>query len=363
MSKKPANSIKSRLDKLRRVLKDNQALLLSTPHDVFYLSGFNFLVPEEREAFLIITKKSVFLLHASFSPYQSINIITPIKSCSLDKLKQQLQQLYQQESITWLLIDKTSLFVNEYEAIKELPFLKFSALDRQLIWKLRMIKDQTELSSLKKAAKLASLVMHDIWAKLKINITEKQLRDLVEAKLKQAGSERVAFPPIVAFGANSALPHHQPTDAKLTPETVVLIDFGATVCNYCSDMTRTIWFGDKPNPEFLKIEQVVKQAYQATLKKLNKKTTNQPILAQSLDQTARQIITDAGYGKNFIHTTGHGLGISLHESLSLNWQNQQEVLPNMVVTIEPGIYLENKFGYRYENTILITDSQAKELTR
>lgn len=362
MSKKLVNSLKSRLNRLRSDLKSNQALLISTPNDVLYFSGFNFLVPEEREAFLIVTKKSAFLLHTSFSPYQPQANIMPIKGCSINKLEQQLEQLYQNENIVELIIDKTNLHVNEYEAIQKLSFLKISGLNRQLIWRLRTIKDQTEIKTLKTATKLTSRAMNDALSGLKVGVTEKQIKNLVETKLRQVGSEKPAFPTIVAFGANSALPHHQPTEKKLISETAILIDCGATVNNYCGDMTRTIWFGNKPDPEFTKIEQIVKQAYQATLEKLSKRSTNQPILAKNLDQAARQVIADAGYGKNFIHTTGHGLGIDLHECLSLNWKNEQKILPNMVLTIEPGIYLDNKFGYRYENTILVTKSGAEELT-
>ncbi|MBU1885027.1 aminopeptidase P family protein [Patescibacteria group bacterium] len=363
MSKKSTNFSKSRLDNLQSNLKDNRAILFSTPNDIFYLTNFNFLVPEEREAFLIVTQKSALLLHASFSPYQPSNDIIPIKGNSIDKLKQQFEYLHQQEGVTQLLVDKTSLFVNEYEAIQKLSFLKISGLDRQLIWQLRMIKDEEELVFLKKAAKLTSQALHTSIAKLEAGITEKQVKDLIESELKKVNSKRPAFPTIVAFGSNSALPHHQPTDKKLTSEAVVLIDCGATVNNYCGDMTRTTWFGNNPNPEFTKIEQIVKQSYQSALKRLSKKSTNQPILARDLDQAARQVIVNTGYGDDFIHTTGHGLGIDIHENLSLSWKNQQEILPNMVITIEPGIYLDNKFGYRYENTVLVTNKEAEELTR
>ena len=142
----------------------------------------------------------------------------------------------------------------------------------------------------------------------------------------------------------------------------ILIDLGATVNGYHGDMSRTVWFGKKPSPEFLKVEEVVKAAYQEAVSAL-KNRQGQQILAKDLDQAARGVITQAGYGKNFIHTTGHGLGLDIHENLSLNWNNEQPILPQMVITIEPGIYLEGKFGYRYENMVVVNDDGAMELMR
>lgn len=359
MSNQQVSFIQTRLKALCKNFENNQALLLTNPNDIFYFSNFNFLVPEEREAFLIITKKTTYLMHASFSPYQKQSGITGIKGCSLDKIKDQLQDIYNQEKITELIIDETSLFVDEYKALKQLSFLKLTGLARQIIWKQRLIKDKNELSHMRKAAQISSQVMKTVLTELEVNMTEKEVADHIEEKMKQAGSQQPAFPTIVAFGSNAALPHHQPTDTKLVAETAILLDFGATVNNYRSDMTRTIWFGKKPSSEFKKVELVVKQAYQAVLDRLS---GDQPVLAKNLDQAARGVITEAGYGERFTHTTGHGVGIDIHENLSLNWKNKQKILPNMVITVEPGIYLENMFGYRYENTILITGNKIEELT-
>ena len=359
---KTDNKYKSRIDKLSQVLTPNQGLLLSTPTDIVYLTGFEHLVPEERESLLLITPDANFFFHASFSPFKSPQGINSSKGCALEQIATVLKKLNQTKNLKELLVDKSSLFVDEYEALSQLSFLKIVGFDRQHVWKLRTIKDSQEMDSLKQAAQATSQVMSLTLNSLKAGLTEIQLKEMIENELKKAGSEKPAFPTIVAFGPNSALPHHQPTDVVLKPEMPVLIDFGATVDGYHGDMTRTVWFGQKPSPQFLEIEQTIKSSYREVIRLLNSDRSSTPILAKDLDQAARSVITDAGYGGEFIHTTGHGLGLDLHENLSLSWKNDQPILPQMTITVEPGIYLKGKFGFRYENMIAVAKTGAKELT-
>lgn len=357
---KTQSRYKSRIDKLSQVLTSNQGLLLSTPADILYLTSFKHLIPEERESLLLITPDRNIFFHASLSPFKSPQGVNSSKGCTLDQITPVLKKLHQGKNLQELLVDKSSLFVNEYEVLTQLSFLKISSFDRKHIWKLRTIKDNQEIASLKKAAELTSQVMKSAFDSLKIGITEIQLKKRIESEFKEVGSEKPAFPTIVAFGPNSAIPHHQPTNTTLKSEMSVLIDLGATVDGYHGDMTRTVWFGKKPTAQFSKIEQIVKLAYQAVINFL--KNRQGTPLAKELDQIARSVITQAGYGKEFIHTTGHGLGLDIHENLSLSWKNNQSILPQMVITIEPGIYLKNRFGFRYENTILITATNIEELT-
>lgn len=356
------NKYKSRIDKLSQVLTLNQGLLLSTPTDIVYLTGFEHLVPEERESLLLITPDENVFFHASFSPYKSPQGINSSKGCSLAQITPVLKRLNQTKNLKKLLVDKSSLFVDEYEALSQLSFLKIAGFDRQHIWRLRTIKDGQEMENLRQAAQITSQVMGFVLQSFKKGMTEIQLKEIIESELKKNGSAKPAFPTIVAFGPNSALPHHQPTSTILKPEMPVLVDFGATVDGYHGDMTRTVWFGQKPSPQFLDIKKTVKAAYRNVIDSLKSDRSKTPILAKDLDQAARSVITDAGYGGEFIHTTGHGLGLDLHENLSLSWKNDQPILPQMTITVEPGIYLRGKFGFRYENMIKITENRAEELT-
>lgn len=363
MMSKNYSKYRTRIDSLSQTLNADQILLLSTPTDIAYLTGFIHLVPEERESFLLVTPHTHLFFHASFSPFNIPSGIIANRGSALSKIEAAIQDFHQQNKIKELLVDKSSLFVNEFEMLTKLSFLKVTGFDRQHIWNLRTIKDDQEIATLANAAQITAQAMEAAIDALQAGMTEIELRTIIEAQLRKLGSEKPAFPTIVAFGANSALPHHQPTTVALQPEMAVLIDMGATIAGYHGDMTRTIWFGQKPDPEFLKIEAHVKNAYQTAVRVLKNRKVDQQILAKDLDQAARGVISSAGYGEKFIHTTGHGLGLDLHENLSLNWNNTQKIRPQMVITIEPGIYVEGRFGYRHENMILVTTDDAQELMK
>jgi Xaa-Pro aminopeptidase len=353
----------SRIKKLQQKIKPGQIILLSNSTDVHYFTGFIHLVPSERESFCLITQDQCYLFHAGFSPYLEYKGINAIASCSLKRVTQKISELTQKQRLNSLLIDKANFSVAEYELLLSQINLPTTALDRKTIWEIRLFKDEQEIASLTNASQITAKVMQETIAMLKTGITEIEVKDIAENLLKTHGSQQPAFPTIVAFGKNTALPHHQPTTKKLTSETPVLIDLGATIDGYKGDMTRTIWLGQSPNPNFLEVQQIVKGAYQAAIDKIESlPQTGQLLLAKDLDQAARSYIDQKGYGDNFIHTTGHGLGLEIHENLSLNWKNKQEIKPPMVLTIEPGIYLKGEFGFRYENTILVTDDKGIELT-
>ncbi len=149
----------------------------------------------------------------------------------------------------------------------------------------------------------------------------------------------------------------------------VLWDFGATVNGYRSDMSRSFWFGKTPSADFKKVKKLVHQAYEAAVKTLvvgsagtAPKENSSARTAQLVDQAARELITAAGFGAQFIHTTGHGVGLDIHEPPSLNWKSPAPLKPGMVVTVEPGIYLEGNLGYRHENTVIVTETGYQEIT-
>ncbi|MGD9129009.1 MAG: M24 family metallopeptidase [Candidatus Woesebacteria bacterium] len=356
-----------RISSLQEKIKTHQAILLASASDNFYFTGFEQLTNNEREAFTIISKKQAFLIHNSFSPTPSDNKkLIKIPGCQLKNLTEQVTKIVQNEKITELLIDEDHVSVAEYKALAKIKKLKLLELDKNLTWQLRMVKDEQEIKKMIKAAQIANKVMVSIEKKFKVGISEKKLALILEERMRKLGSEKRAFPTIVAFGTNSALPHHQPTGKKLKKNMAILIDMGAVFENYCSDMTRTFWFAKKAPAEFNKIEKTVKKAYQGAISFLNQKLkqfkTEIITDAKSIDQTARSIIEKAGFKDYFIHTTGHGLGLDIHEPPSLSWKNEQAIKKNMIITIEPGIYLKDKFGYRYENTIWVGENGIEELT-
>lgn len=362
MSAQTSLTFAARLRHLQQSLKPHQVVLITQHADVQYFTGFLTLLPEEHEAYLLVTTTESRLLHAAFSPYSlppDLNQVLQVKaSSSLTALTTALTSL---KNISELLVDENSMTVKEFKSLPST--LESLPLSRTLIWELRQVKDSVEQQLLRQAGQVAidsfQEVVGEHGEQLPPNITERQLAHQLETTMRQKGASGPSFPTIVAFGAAGALPHHQPSGQVLTPETPVLIDMGAKYQGYCSDMTRSFWYGSQPSPEFSTISTTVHNAYQAAVSA----ATDSQALAAEIDTAARKVIEAAGYGDQFIHTTGHGVGLEIHEPPSLNHQNSAPLQPGMAITVEPGIYLPGKFGYRYENTLLLTHSSPECLTQ
>ncbi len=355
-----------RIARFQKKLQLNQAAVIATSSDIRYATGFICLTPHEREALLVITPAECYLFHASFTPVPSglsnLNVTT-IAPYTLASLSKKLVEIT--ESSTHqpghILVDMKSLYADEYHQLQQNQAFELQPLDQRWLQSQRRRKDENEIAAITAASTIVAKAVAAVTKRLQKGMTEIEVRYLLEDAMRQAGSEAPAFPTIVAFGPHSALPHHQPTDTTLTTNTAILIDCGATVDGYHSDMTRTLWFGDRPNPTFLEIETSVKNAYQAALTCLRQNGGALPT-AKEVDDAARDVITQAGYGPQYIHTTGHGVGLDIHEAPSLSWKNDEPLETDMVITIEPGIYLNGKFGYRHENTVVLEEKNIREVT-
>ncbi len=347
-----------RLRQLQDTIGEGEVWLIATATDIHYLTGFVSLVPEERESFLMLTKTVAWLTFASFSPAPPhTSGLQTFYGVSPTALVQYLHKLQEQTSWHSLRVDLQSLTAIEYQHLQKANWTPLS-LDKKALWQQRLIKDSGELAWIERASSIAAEVITQLRTELRVGMTEHQVSRRLEVLLLEHGSDKTAFPTIVAFGPHGALPHHQPTNTQLEENTAILIDFGASVAGYRSDMTRSWWFGKEIPAEFTKIEAVVLQAYRASLTNLNGAHPT----AASTDTAARSLIAAAGYSKEYIHTTGHGVGLDIHEPPSLYHTSHQALESGMVITIEPGIYLEGKFGYRYENTVTLTQAGARELT-
>lgn len=341
-------------------LSQNQAWLISQPSHIRYLSGFETLVPEEREVLILLTHDQAFVIKHSFSPFINQNgKFEVLNGTSPEQLADHVRLVTDQKGIDKLFYDPSTLTVAEYKQLTQIDALKLEKEHQEAIWQLRQIKNQTEIAKIRQAGLITVQSVKKVRRQLKVGMTELDVKKLLMAEFINQDADE-AFPTIVAFGPHGALPHHQPSGkTKLKPETPVLIDCGARYQGYRADMTRSFWFGQKPTPKFQQIEKLVKHAYQVALDTLATKTN---LTAQNIDEAARNTIKQAGFGHNFIHTTGHGVGLDIHEPPSISWRNKQLIKPGMVITIEPGIYLPGKFGYRHENTVAVIANKAQELT-
>lgn len=227
------------------------------------------------------------------------------------------------------------------------------------VQKLRMIKGEDEIEVLRQAAALGYAGYEFVASRLQEGVSEAELALELEIFWKKRGAKKTAFDPIIAFGANSSMPHYRAGSTKLALGMPILIDIGVTWKHYHSDMSRVIFFGE-PSPQLKEIYSIVELAKQEALMLCKPGT-----LMGDLDRAARQYITSRGYGQYFTHSLGHGLGLDVHEPPTLRskgvWSDTP-LQPGMVVTIEPGIYLPNLGGVRLEDTILITAQGYENLT-
>jgi len=222
---------------------------------------------------------------------------------------------------------------------------------------MALIKTPAEIKTMKRAAKAAQTVFASALSMIRVGVTERDIaRRMEELALELDGVSGLAFPPIVASGPNGAEPHAEVTDRVLESGDLVTVDFGVMIDGYASDMTRTFLLGPVTQ-ELRKIYASVKRAQCAGLS-----AARAGIACSDLDAVCRDIIEKDGYGEYFIHTTGHGIGTEVHEDPRLGKNSEAFLDTGMVVTIEPGIYIEGLGGVRIEDTIVITKSGSEVIT-
>jgi Xaa-Pro aminopeptidase len=225
-----------------------------------------------------------------------------------------------------------------------------------LVEELRAVKQPEEVAAIKAAAALADEAFAQLVAGGLTGQTERDLALKLEYELRRHGAERPSFDPIVAAGPHGALPHARPRDELVAAGELVVIDWGAQLDGYCSDCTRTLATGDVDD-EAQEIYQLVLDAQLAALDEVKP-----GVVARDVDSVPRAAITAAGYGDQFGHGLGHGVGLEVHEAPRLAQPSEAVLMPGNVVTVEPGIYLPGRFGVRIEDLVVVTDDGSEILT-
>ncbi len=268
-----------------------------------------------------------------------------------------LKHLFSQFGIkpgTLVRVDDELLSVHLLGLQSLFPGVVFSSAGEQMA-ELRQTKTAAELTALETAARWIDEIFEAVVMQLREGIRETEVADRVMAEIKVRGSIP-SFPPLVCFGENAALPHHHTGDRSLRPGDVVILDIGCVFDHYASDITRTVSFGEPADPEARKVYEIVYRAHRAVIEGVKPETTG-----EEADALARNVITRAGYGDFFVHRTGHGIGLSTHESPYLVKGNRQPLSAGMCFSNEPGIYLPGRFGVRIENIVTLTETGLRSL--
>lgn len=332
-----------------------QAALISGGKNRFYFTGFN-----SSAGALLITKSNTYFL-VDFRYYEKARqTVSGAQVILCEKLYKQISEILKQENITEILLETDIVTLADFERLGAgLEGFKISREETlaKNIEKLRSIKSAEEIGFIEKAQLLTDEAFSYILNKIKQGVTEKELALDMEFFMRSRGSEGAAFDFIVVSGRNSSLPHGVPTDKRLENGDFITMDFGAVWNGYRSDMTRTVALGCVTEKQKKVYETVLKAQYAAL------ETIKPNVKCCEVDRVARDIITLAGYGKNFGHGLGHSVGLDIHENPACNTRDKTELLSGMIMTVEPGIYIENEFGVRIEDMVLVTENGCRNLTK
>jgi len=353
-----------RLEKLQAWMKENEieVSFLTSSENVFYLSGY-FTNPHERllglavfqdaEPFLVCPGMEVHDAKRSGWEHEIIGFSDIVNPWELvhSAIGKRIN------NVSKVAIEKEHMNVERYEQLITLFPKAVLVSAEEKMRTLRMIKDAKELKIIEEACVLADYAVEYGVSEIKACKTELDVLNAVEYALKQKGVTEMSFATMVLTGANAASPHGTPGGTKIQKGDLVLFDLGVVVDRYCSDITRTVAYGD--------INDKQKEIYDAVLKsQLAAIEASKPgMTAAEVDLAARRVIADAGYGEYFPHRLGHGLGISVHEYPSMTETNQLIIEEGMVYTIEPGIYVPEVAGVRIEDDVFVTADGLKVLTK
>jgi Xaa-Pro aminopeptidase len=345
-----------RRERLFRELKDQKLsnLLVTCPHNVTYLTGFT-----GEDSFLFANRGLITILSdARYEeqlqqecPDDAVFIRSPTISM-IDATAKWLAP----QSLSDVCVEAQTTTLAQWEKLSSHLTNMQLRSSSGVIEKLRERKDPSEIAAIERAVSIAERAFTSVQAMLTGDKTEKNVADELESSIRKLGGSCSAFKSIVGVGARAALPHGRPSAKRIEEDAFVLIDWGAKENLYLSDLTRVIVTG-KPTTKFQKIYQTVLQAQEAAIRAIRP-----GIMMSEVDAVARGIIEKAGFGKRFTHSLGHSFGLQIHESIRLAKGQDRPLEADMVVTVEPGIYLPGVAGVRIEDDVLVTKTGNRVLT-
>ena len=276
-----------------------------------------------------------------------------------EKLFDQINALLEKHGAKTVAIESDTMTVSQLNTYKEritaAVIVSSSALSKA-IGELRIVKTQDELDKMIKAQRIAEAAFENVLNFIKPGVTEKEIGLCLDYYMLRNGAEALSFDTIALTGANTSLPHGVPGDTVVKEGSFVMMDYGATYYGYHSDMTRTVCVG-KPTE---KMEQVYNIVLEAQLKGIA--AVKEGIKGKELDKVSRDIIKDAGYGELFGHSLGHGVGMEIHEAPNASYLSEHVFKENMIITVEPGIYIPDEFGVRIEDFVIVKKDGCVNMT-
>lgn len=327
------------------------SFLVSSPSNQQYLVGASVM---SGDGYLLVTaKRAVFITDARYQT-ELTQVIPQIPLVITRSYLQAVNDVLEADGATVLGIED-QLTIREFEWLDEHLMTDIVPL-ADVADELRQVKEADELAAIRRATQLTSAGLEALFTVLKPGMTERQVAQWLEQWMQEHGATGTSFPTIVASGVRSAWPHGQASDKQLATGELVTIDCGFYVDGYTSDVTRTVALGD-PGSELKAAYQAVQAAQSAIVAAVAPGVTG-----DELDRIGRDFLTERGYGEAFIHGTGHGIGLDIHEGPNIGRGWPDIMKANEVITIEPGVYLAGRGGIRIEDDILVTSDGHEVLT-
>lgn len=334
--------------------KADAALIISNQNRRYFtdfISSLGYLFVTRTEAYLLVDFR---YFEAAQKKARNCKVI------SFSNLGNTLGELIKKHSVAKILLEGSAFTLNQAETIDKLlhaagaESIKSSELDI-FINKMRIIKTEPEIENIIRAQRITEQALKDTLKLIKEGVREKDLALELEYRMKKAGAEDISFDLIVIAGEKTSMPHGVPGENQIKAGDLITFDIGALYHGYHSDMTRTYAFG--------KVSEKQKKVYQTVLEAQLRglAAVHEGVLCSEVDEAARSYIYQAGYEGFFGHSTGHGVGLDIHESPSVSPKNDEKLKSGMIITVEPGIYLPGEFGVRIEDMVLVTASGCMNL--
>ena len=349
-----------RLAKLREKLEEKEldAILISTAQNRRYISGFSgsagYLVVSRDDAILATDFRYTEQAGMESPDFHVIKVGSDwswlVESVKEHRTKKIGFESHQMTVATYTQITK---------ALGDIPSAERPNLmaTTGIVEGLRTVKDEEELGLLQRAIDVADAAIESVSATIQPNETEREVAWRLEKAMRELGADSPSFDTIVAAGPNGAMPHHRPSDRAIVPGEPIVIDMGAKVGGYCSDITRTFCIGP-PDETFCKVYDIVLGAQLTAIA-----TVRSGMSGGDADALSRVVIAEAGYGENFGHSLGHGVGLLIHEFPRVGPKSNHTLEEGMLFTIEPGIYLSGWGGVRIEDVVLLEKDGARVLSK
>jgi Xaa-Pro aminopeptidase len=352
-----------RMGKLRKKMKEKDVdyLFLTPDANMFYVSGYSGEI-HERHFFLVISQETEFFFIPDLYEEQvrGETWIDDLRTWSdSENPREKLEEELEKDDVEKILVSEEMQARFTLDLRKIFPEADYG-IAGEVFQQLRIRKEEEEVEKIRESSKIVDDVVEELRGMSEefIGKTEDEVAEIIEEKMSEKGGEEPSFNTIASSGPNGAKPHYEHGDRKIQRGEPVVLDFGCFRDYYPSDQTRTLVFSGEPSEKFQKVFGAVREAQEAAVEKVAP-----GVEAKEVDRAARKVIEDAGFGKNFIHRTGHGVGLEVHEPPYINQENSRELEEGMIFSVEPGIYLEGEFGVRIEDLVVVTDDGCRRLNQ